>query len=117
MLLPAKEFRAKIYETGFDVVALSRFYSKSCSQVLLRMGEVLQGTIFMYAALYGRDVEQGSFTLNYWTRSINNEIPEANVYGADKLFPRKGDAVVEGSLVDRAVKAKEPFPRRSHYAS
>ena len=42
-LLPRSDFEKKAYYTGFNVVELSRLYSKSCSQVLLRMGEVLAG--------------------------------------------------------------------------
>jgi len=52
VLLPRKSFESKMYETGLDVVALADFYQKSCSQVLLRMGEVLQGRLFFYGALY-----------------------------------------------------------------
>ena len=109
VLLPKDEFREKVYETGFDVVALSRLYSKSCSQVLLRMGEVLQGSIFLYGALYEQGPEVGTWTLNYWTGSANNDDPEANIYGADGLFPRKGRAVAPGSLVDMVIQRKKPF--------
>jgi hypothetical protein len=109
VLLPKDEFREKVYETGFDVVALSRLYSKSCSQVLLRMGEVLQGSIFLYGALYEQGPEVGTWTLNYWTGSANNDDPEANIYGADGLFPRKGRSVVPGSLVDMVIKGRKPY--------
>ncbi len=101
VLLPAEEFREKAYESGFDVIALSRLYSKSCSQVLLRMGEVLQGSVFLYSALYEPGPEAGSWVLNYWTGCVNNDDPEANIYGLDGLFPRKGRNVVPESLVDR----------------
>jgi hypothetical protein len=109
VLLPKEEFREKVYDTGFDVIALSRLYSKSCSQVLLRMGEVLQGRLFLYCALYERNPELGTWTLNYWTGSCNNEDPDANVYGADGLFPRKGRTVVPGSLVDMAIRGAKPY--------
>lgn len=107
VLLPKEEFRNKIYELGFDVIALSKFYSKSCSQVLLRMGEVLQGSVFLYSALYEQGPEVDNWILNYWTGSANNDDPDANVYGADGLFPRKGRTVVPGSLIDMVVKTKK----------
>ncbi len=50
--LPRESFLGKVYETGLDIIELARLYSKSCSQVLLRMGEVLQGKLFFYGALY-----------------------------------------------------------------
>ena len=105
VLLPRDEFEKKVYETGFDVIALSELYSKSCSQVLLRMGEVLQGKLFFYAALYESDIgDQLDWQVTYWTSCHNEDCPEANVYGVDGLFPRKGHKVVSGSLVDRAIK-------------
>ena len=112
VLLPKNEFRERVYETGFDVVALSKLYSKSCSQVLIRMGEVLQGSIFLYSALYEPGPEAGSWILNYWTGSTNNDDPEANICGADGLFPRKGKGVLPGSLVDMVIKAKKPHLAR-----
>ncbi|AGG05900.1 hypothetical protein C1G86_1605 [Dehalococcoides mccartyi] len=112
VLLPKDEFREKVYETGFDVIALSKLYSKSCSQVLIRMGEVLQGNIFLYSALYEPGPEVGSWILNYWTGSTNNDDPDANICGADGLFPRKGRAVLPGSLVDMVIKAKKPHLAR-----
>jgi len=107
VLLPRSDFESKIYDTGFDVVELSRLYSKSCSQVLLRMGEVLQGRLFMYAALYEPDAEN-HWQVTYWTGCSNDADPDANVYGVDRLFPRKGRAVVPGSLVDLAIRGKGP---------
>ncbi|MHA6710955.1 hypothetical protein [Dehalococcoides mccartyi] len=112
VLLPRDEFKDKVYETGFDVIALSRLYSKSCSQVLLRMGEVLQGSVFLYSALYEHTPESGTWTLNYWTGSANNDDPEANIYGADGFFPRKGRIVSPGSLVDMVIKTKKPYLAR-----
>jgi hypothetical protein len=102
-LLPKDGFRDKIYQTGFDIGALSRIYSKSCSQVLLRMGEVLRGRIFFYGAMYELDSGSNTWTLTYWTGS-NSEDAEANVYGADRFFPKKGRSVESGSLVDMAIK-------------
>jgi len=105
VLLPRDEFEEKIYETGFDVIALSSLYSKSCSQVLLRMGEVMHGRIFFYAALYEKDNSaESDWRVTYWTGSYNEDCPEANVYGTDKLFPRKGHQVMPGSPVAMVIK-------------
>jgi hypothetical protein len=112
VLLPRDEFKEKVYDTGFDVLALSRFYSKSCSQILLRMGEVVQGSLFLYGALYEPGPEVGTWILNYWTGSANNDYPEANIYGGDGLFPRKGKPVHPGSLVDLVIKTKKPHLAR-----
>ncbi len=108
VLLPKDEFQDRVYETGFDVIALSKLYSKSCSQVLLRMGEVLQGSVFLYSSLYEQGPELDNWTLTYWTGSANNNDPEANVYGAEGLFPRKGRTVLPGSLVDMVITTKKP---------
>jgi len=72
------------------------------------MGEVLQGSVFLYSALYEQGPEVDNWTLNYWTGSANNLDPEANIYGADGLFPRKGRSVLPGSLVDMVIKTKKP---------
>ena len=34
--------------------------------------------------------------------------PDANVYGGDSLFPRRGRTVVPGSLVDLVIKMRKP---------
>lgn len=104
VLLPREAFRAKAYETGLDIIALARFYSKSCSQALLRMGEVLEGRLFFYAALYENTPQmEPGWKVTYWTRGWNEEYPEANVYGIDELFPRRGHSVIPGSLVDMTI--------------
>lgn len=110
VLLPRKSFENKMYETGLDVVALADFHQKSCSQVLLRMGEVLQGKLFFYGALYelGLDVEP-DWTVTYWTRSWNEELLEANVHGVEGLFPRKGHRVIPDSLVSRVILEERPY--------
>jgi len=107
VLLPRSDFESKIYDTGFSVVELSRLYSKSCSQVLLRMGEVLQGKLFMYACLYEPDAKS-AWNVTYWAGCSNDADPDANVYGGDSLFPRRGRVVVPGSLVDLAIRGKKP---------
>jgi hypothetical protein len=112
VLLPRDEFKDKVYDTGFDVISLSRMYSKSCSQVLLRMGEVVQGSLFLYAALYEPGPEVGRWILNYWTGSANHDDPEDNIYGVDGLFPRKGKAALTGSLADLAVQTRKPHMAR-----
>jgi hypothetical protein len=42
--------------------------------------------------------------INYWTGSYNEDCPESNIYGADRMFPRKGHGVIPGSLVDMAIR-------------
>jgi len=110
VLLPRKSFESKMYETGLDVIALADFHQKSCSQVLLRMGEVLQGRLFFYGALYelGLDVEP-DWMVTYWTRSWNEEFPDANVHGIESLYPRKGHQVIPGSLVSRVIEKGKPY--------
>lgn len=108
VLLPRSDFVQKIYDTGFNVIELSRLYSKSCSQVLLRMGEVLHGKLFMYAALYEPDAKN-EWHVTYWTGCSNDTDTDANVYGGDGLFPRKGRAVVTGSLVDLVIRGEKPY--------
>jgi IrrE N-terminal-like domain len=102
VLLPAESFTKKVYETGFDVIDLANYYSKSCSQVLLRIGEVLQGKLFFYAGMYEPDADN-IWKVTYWTGSCNNEDPEANVYGLNGFFPRKGREIVSDSLVDLVI--------------
>jgi hypothetical protein len=103
VLLPEKSFTRMVYETGFDVIGLANFYSKSCSQVLLRIGEVLQGKLFFYAGMYEPNTDK-NWRVTYWTGSSNNGDNEANVYGLDGFFPRKNRPVVPGSLVDMTIK-------------
>jgi len=109
VLLPEESFRNKVYETGFDVVNLARIYSKSCSQVLLRMGEVLQGRLFFYAALYEASSSNSlrDFKVNYWTISFNEEDLDANFRGFPGFFPKKGYSVTPGSLVEMAINKKK----------
>jgi hypothetical protein len=109
VLLPKDEFKENIYGTGFDVIELAKVYSKSCAQVVLRMGEVLEGSIFLFSGLYEEGAEVGNWTLRYRTVSTNNNDPEANVYGAEGLFPRKGKPVVPGSLVEKVIKENKPY--------
>lgn len=107
VLLPRDKFRQRVYDSGFDVIDLAGRYAKSCSQVLLRIGEVLQGELFFYAGMYEPDPD-GNWRVTYWTGSSNKDDPEANVYGLDGLFPRKGRAALPGSLVDMAIKTGKP---------
>jgi hypothetical protein len=110
VLLPKEDFLENVYATGLDIIALSQIYKKSCSQVLLRMGEVLQDKLFFYGALYEPVPDhEDRWTLNYWTRSHNGEDLDANVVGTDQLFPRKGKAVIEGSLVDLSIKTCKSY--------
>lgn len=111
VLLPRDEFREKVYETGFDVAALSSLYSKSCSQVLLRMGEVLQGKLFFYGALCEPDAERKAWSLNYCTLSPTL-FPEPDLRELGAFFPRKGAVVTPGSLVDMSIKGRRPYLAR-----
>jgi len=77
--------------------------------VLLRIGEVLQGEIFFYGALY----ENGSdgnpdWQVTYWTRSLNEEVPEANARVPGHFFPRKGHLVIPNSLIELAILSGRP---------
>ena len=107
VLLPGESFTRKVYETGFDVIELASSYSKSCSQVLLRIGEVLQGKLFFYAVMYEPDPDN-NWRVTYWTGSSNHNDSEANVYGLDGFFPRKNRAVAPGSLVEMTIKEGKP---------
>jgi len=108
VLLPEESFTKKIYETGFDVIELANHYSKSCSQVLLRIGEVLQGKLFFYAGMYEPDIDN-NWKVTYWTGGCNSEDPEANAFGLNGFFPRKGRALSPGSLVDLAMKSGQSY--------
>lgn len=108
VLLPKDDFTEKVYETGLDVIDLASFYSKSCAQVLLRMGEVLQGKLFLYSALYEPANSNSGWEVAYWTGCSNDEEPDATIYSADGLFPRKGRGITEGSIVDLALKTGRP---------
>lgn len=108
VLLPEDNFRGKMYQTGLDIIVLAKIFSKSHSQVLLRMGEVLQGKLFCYTALYEPD--PGDVTrwgVSYWTVSYNEENPEANFHGVNGFFPRKGRPVLPGSLADMAIRNRK----------
>jgi hypothetical protein len=108
VLLPQESFLGKVYQTGMDVIALSRLYSKSCSQVLLRMGEVLQGKLFFYAALYEPDPDnETGWKVSYRTVSYNEEDPDANFRGVDGFLPRKGRPVLPDSLTDMVIRSKK----------
>jgi hypothetical protein len=108
VLLPRSSFRAKLFDTGLDIIELSNQYSKSCSQVLLRMGEVLQGELFMYAALYEPNAEN-EWRVTYWTACHNETDPDSNVFGVDGLFPRKGRIAAPDSLVSQSVTERKPY--------
>lgn len=108
VLLPRESFINKAYETGLDVFELAGYYEKSCSQVLLRMGEVLNGQHFFYGALYEHDPEHDSWLLNYCTLSPSL-FPEPNFSELGAFFPTKGTTVTPGSLVDMAIKGGKPY--------
>ncbi len=110
VLLPEESFRSKVYQTGLDVMSLAKIYSKSYSQVLLRMGEVMQGKLFFYAALYEPDPDtETGWKVSYRTTSYNEEDPEANFRGVDGFLPRKGRTVLPGSLADLAIQNRKAY--------
>jgi len=108
VLLPGESFSNKMYETGLDVFGLAGYYEKSCSQVLLRMGKVLNGKRFFYGALYEREPECDSWSLNYCTLSPSL-FPEPNFGELGKFFPTKGTTVTPGSLMDMSIKGGKPY--------
>ena len=108
VLLPRLSFRAKLFDNGLDIIELSNQYSKSCSQVLLRMGEVLKGELFMYAALYEPNTEN-EWHVTYWTACHNETDPDSNVFGVDGLFPRKGRIAAPDSLVSQSITERKPY--------
>jgi hypothetical protein len=105
VLLPREEFQNKVYETGFDIVALGEFYWKSCAQIVIRIAEVLQGEMFYYGALYEpfgslhRD-----YRVTYWSASSN----EDDLSVSAQLFPRKGRSVTPDSLIGEVIQRKAP---------
>ena len=105
VLLPYKEFQDKVYETGFDIVALGELYWKSCAQIIIRIAEVLQGEMFYYGALYEpfRSINP-EYRVTYWAASSS----EDNLSISAQLFPRKGRSVVSGSLVHEAIQRQVP---------
>lgn len=108
VLLPEEKFRDRAFETGLDVVALSQMFSKSHAQILLRIGEVLQGRLFFYGALYEPDDAEGEdWAVTYWTGSQNGET-KPGLFDMGGPFPKKGMRALPGSLVDMAVKTRMP---------
>jgi hypothetical protein len=107
VLLPGESFQKKVYKTGFDIIELANSYSKSYSQVLLRIGEVLKGKLFFYASMYEPDPDN-NWRVTYWTGSNNDDDLDANVYGLNGFFPRKHRTVTPGSLVELVIKEGIP---------
>ena len=104
VLLPKNDFMESIYQTGFDVAALSKIYSKSYSQIVLRMGEVLQEKLFFYGALYEKeDQESLQWKITYWIQSLNRNEPGGKALGITSIFPRKGRSAAPGSLIESSV--------------
>jgi hypothetical protein len=105
VLLPRDEFRDKVYETGFDIVALGELYWKSCAQIIIRIAEVFQGEMFYYGALYEPfRIVHPEYRVTYWSASSNEDHQSL----AGQLFPRKGRSATLGSLVDEAVQRRVP---------
>jgi hypothetical protein len=107
VLLPRESFTNKVCETGLDVIELAGYYAKSYSQVLLRIGEVLNGKCFFYGALCEREPERNIWLLNYCTLSPSL-FPEPDISELGAFFPTKGATVTPGSLVDMAIRERKP---------
>jgi hypothetical protein len=107
-VLPYETFTNKVYETGLDIIELATYYAKSCSQVLLRIGEVLNGKYFFYGALYERDSEQDTWLLNYRTL-CPSLFGEPNIGELGAFFPTKGTTITPDSLVHMAIKERKPY--------
>jgi len=103
VLLPRKSFASMVYETGLDVFELAGYYAKSISQVLLRVGEVLNGKYFFYGAIYDRSRKQGEWSTSYCTL-CPPLFPDPNVTELGAFFPTKGTAVTPNTVVDMAIK-------------
>ena len=108
ILLPQESFTDKVYETGLDVFELADHYAKSYSQVLLRMGEVLNGKHFFYGALYERDPERELWSLNYCSLSPSL-FPEPDFGELGDFFPTKGTTVTPSSLVYMAINGRKSY--------
>jgi len=106
VLLPRKSFSSMVFETGLDVSELAGNYAKSLSQVLLRIGEVLNGKFFFYGALYDRDRKQGTWSVSYCTL-CPTLFPDPNVSELGAFFPAKTTAVTPGTVVDMAIKGSK----------
>lgn len=110
VLLPREPFREKVYETGLDLIALRELYRKSYTQLLIRMGEVLQGDLFFYGALYELAPQPNSLeprlAVTCWAHSVNERDPWANFEGSLSLFARRGHPVVPHTPVGEAVRQR-----------
>ncbi len=105
VLLPYEQFKRKVLETGLDVLALCDLYSKSCSQIIIRMAEVLRGDMFFYGALYQLQKDYDSqYVLTCWSASARDD----SLLLPSHLFPRRGHSIIAESAVDAALKRKKP---------
>ena len=104
-LLPENYFLQDIYNTGFDILDLARMYSKSCAQILLRMGEVLRGKEFFYGALYAPETElNDKWTVNYCTQSARFDNSLSYWYRMNGYLPKKGRGIKSGSFIEQTIK-------------
>ena len=112
VLLPREPFKEKVRQTGLDLVALRELYRKSYHQLLIRMGEVLDGEVFFYGALYELVPQPNSLeprlAVTCWTHSVNRRDPWANFEGSLPLFGRRGHPAVPGWPVAEAARQRCP---------
>lgn len=110
VLLPQDRFVEDIYNTGFDVLALAKKYSKSCAQILLRMGEVLQGKIFFYGALYEPEAENtDKWAVTYLSQSTESNNGLAYWYMINGYLPMKGRVVKPGSFIEQTIETGKSY--------
>lgn len=105
VLLPREEFKRMALKTGLDAIALRDHYQKSCSQMIIRIAEVMQGDMFYYGALYELSNGYHAYpAVTYWSASSRDD----GVSVPANIFPRKGHVAAVGSIVDSACKDKKP---------
>ena len=104
VLLPQTDFLAQVYQTGLDVIALSQIFQKSCSQILLRMGEVLKEKLPFCGALYEPLAERPEqWVVSYSVSTANHPQHYLGWLKSDGFLLPKGQTMKPGSVADRAL--------------
>jgi hypothetical protein len=87
-----------------DMIALSNLFNKSCSQVLLRMKEVLDGKLAFCGTLYEPHPERPEhWVVSYSTSTTNHTRHNIGWLKIDGFYPSKGQTVKPRSIVDRTL--------------
>jgi len=109
VLLPQEDFLDQAYQTGFDVIALAQLYNKSCAQVLLRMGEVLEGKLPFCGNLYEPHPERPDcWVASYAACTAKHPDHGIGWLQLDGFFLPKGRLVKRGSLVEKTIRNGQP---------